>query len=103
MTSYQDISGSRCSSRSLHCPSMTGRRMMPESQLRKTKTQQTNLEARPKRSHGPKANFGKLNSLVLFDKAPHDKLCKEVPNYKLMSPAVVAERLKIELPQPGTF
>ena len=33
----------------------------------------------------------KLNNLVLFDKATYDKLCKEVPNYKLITPAVVSE------------
>uniref|UniRef100_A0A8C0I490 40S ribosomal protein S25 n=1 Tax=Balaenoptera musculus TaxID=9771 RepID=A0A8C0I490_BALMU len=38
---------------------------------------------------------GKLNNLVLFDKATYEKLCKEVPNYKLVTPAVVSERLKI--------
>ncbi|XP_037064144.1 40S ribosomal protein S25-like [Peromyscus leucopus] len=32
----------------------------------------------------------KLDNLILFD-----KLCKEVPNYKLITPAVVSERLKI--------
>merc|ERR1712168_1251910 len=37
----------------------------------------------------------KLNNLVLFDKATYDKLHKEVPNYKLITPAVVSERLKI--------
>uniref|UniRef100_A0A8D0EA03 40S ribosomal protein S25 n=1 Tax=Salvator merianae TaxID=96440 RepID=A0A8D0EA03_SALMN len=37
----------------------------------------------------------KLNNLVLFDKATYDKLCKEVPNYKLITPAVVSERLRI--------
>ncbi|XP_038934114.1 small ribosomal subunit protein eS25-like [Rattus norvegicus] len=37
----------------------------------------------------------KLNNLVLFDKATYDKLCKEVPNYKLITPCVVSERLKI--------
>jgi len=36
----------------------------------------------------------KLNNLVLFDKAAYDKLCK-VPSYKLITPAVVSERLKI--------
>ena len=36
-----------------------------------------------------------LNNLVLFDKATYDKLYKEVPNYKLITPAVVSERLKI--------
>jgi len=33
--------------------------------------------------------------LVLFDKATYDKLYKEVPSYKLITPAVVSERLKI--------
>uniref|UniRef100_A0A2K6GS08 40S ribosomal protein S25 n=1 Tax=Propithecus coquereli TaxID=379532 RepID=A0A2K6GS08_PROCO len=37
----------------------------------------------------------KLNNLILFDKATYDKLCKEVPNYKLITPAVVSKRLKI--------
>ena len=32
----------------------------------------------------------KLNSLVLFDTATYDKLCKEVPNYKRVTPAVVS-------------
>jgi len=37
----------------------------------------------------------KLNNLALFDKATYDKLKKEVPSYKLITPAVVSERLKI--------
>merc|ERR1711893_374000 len=37
----------------------------------------------------------KLNNLVLFDKATYDKLMKEVPSYKLITPSVVSERLKI--------
>merc|ERR1712071_571980 len=37
----------------------------------------------------------KLNNLVLFDKATHDEFHKEVPAYKLITPAVVSERLKI--------
>merc|ERR1712119_197047 len=37
----------------------------------------------------------KLNNLVLFDKATHDKLLKEVPSYKLITPSVVSERLKL--------
>ncbi|XP_038166701.1 40S ribosomal protein S25-like [Arvicola amphibius] len=39
---------------------------------------------------------GKFNNPVLFDKATHDKLCKEVPNCKLFTPAVVPERLKVQ-------
>merc|ERR1719352_72609 len=37
----------------------------------------------------------KLNNLVLFDKATYDKLYKEVPTYKLITPSVVSERLKV--------
>merc|ERR1712076_144840 len=37
----------------------------------------------------------KLNNLVLFDKDTYDKLVKEVPSYKLITPSVVSERLKI--------
>eukprot|EP00178_Gracilaria_changii_P006478 TRINITY_DN2122_c0_g2_i1.p1 TRINITY_DN2122_c0_g2~~TRINITY_DN2122_c0_g2_i1.p1 ORF type:complete len:128 (-),score=30.28 TRINITY_DN2122_c0_g2_i1:9-362(-) len=37
----------------------------------------------------------KLNNLVLFDAATYDKLLKEVPSYKLITPSVVSERLKV--------
>lgn len=37
----------------------------------------------------------KLNNLVLFDKGTYDKFLKEVPSYKLITPSVVSERLKI--------
>merc|ERR1719228_669802 len=37
----------------------------------------------------------KLNNLVLFDKATYDKLYNEVPTYKLITPAIVSERLKV--------
>merc|ERR1712217_179564 len=37
----------------------------------------------------------KLNNLILFDKATYDKLYKEVPSYKLITPSGVSERLKI--------
>ncbi|XP_054843528.1 40S ribosomal protein S25-like [Eublepharis macularius] len=37
----------------------------------------------------------KFNNLVLFNEAMYNKLCKEVPNYKLITPAVISERLKI--------
>ncbi|KAL8194332.1 UNVERIFIED_CONTAM: hypothetical protein K2H54_015156 [Gekko kuhli] len=37
----------------------------------------------------------KLDKLVLFNKMAYNKLCKEVPNYKLVSAAIVSERLKI--------
>merc|ERR1712001_409320 len=37
----------------------------------------------------------KLNNLVLLDKATYDKLLKEVPTYKLITPSIVSERLKV--------
>mmetsp|Transcript_26461 Transcript_26461/g.69548 ORF Transcript_26461/g.69548 Transcript_26461/m.69548 type:complete len:113 (-) Transcript_26461:37-375(-) len=37
----------------------------------------------------------KLANLVLFDKATYDKMLKEIPKAKLITPAVVSERLKI--------
>ena len=38
----------------------------------------------------------KLNNLVLFDKGTYDKLYKEVPTYKLITPSIVSERLKVD-------
>ncbi|KAF0879649.1 RS25 protein, partial [Crocuta crocuta] len=40
--------------------------------------------------------WDKLNDLVLFDKATYNQLHKEVPNYTLITPAVVSERLEIQ-------
>merc|ERR1712203_793331 len=37
----------------------------------------------------------KLNNLVLFDKNTYDKLLKEVPTSKLITPSIVSERLKV--------
>merc|ERR1711981_129194 len=37
----------------------------------------------------------KLNNLVLFDKGTYDKLIKEVPTYKLITPSIVSGRLKV--------
>ena len=37
----------------------------------------------------------KLNNLVLFDKPTYDKMLKEVPTYKLITPSIVSERMKV--------
>merc|ERR1719192_2146626 len=50
-------------------------------------------KAKKKKSKGKTRD--KLNNLVLFDKATYDKLIKEVPTYKLITPAIVSERLKV--------
>ncbi|RKO97991.1 hypothetical protein CXG81DRAFT_6210, partial [Caulochytrium protostelioides] len=37
----------------------------------------------------------KANNAVVFDKATHDKLLKEVPTYKMVSVSVLVDRLRI--------
>merc|ERR1712130_1032978 len=37
----------------------------------------------------------KLQNMCLFDKPTYDKVLKEVPNYKLITPAIVSDRMKI--------
>ncbi|CAE8597814.1 unnamed protein product, partial [Polarella glacialis] len=37
----------------------------------------------------------KLANLVMFDKATYDKMLKEIPKAKLITPSVVSERLKV--------
>merc|ERR1712042_359566 len=74
---------------------------MPPKQQQK---QQTSKKPAAKAGSGGKAKKkkwskgkvrDKLNNLVLFDKATYDKLYKEVPSYKLITPSVVSERLKV--------
>ncbi|KAI9168448.1 40S ribosomal protein S25 [Blastocladiella emersonii ATCC 22665] len=37
----------------------------------------------------------KANNAVVFDKATYDKLFKEVPTYRLITPSVLVDRLRI--------
>ena len=37
----------------------------------------------------------KANNAVVFDKITYDKLLKEVPTYKLVTPSVLVDRLRI--------
>uniref|UniRef100_A0A3Q2PP25 40S ribosomal protein S25 n=1 Tax=Fundulus heteroclitus TaxID=8078 RepID=A0A3Q2PP25_FUNHE len=73
------------------------RRNMPPKQERKKDTGKSKKDKDPVNKSGGKAKKkkwskgkvrDKLNNLVLFDKATYDKLYKEVPNYKLITPAV---------------
>ena len=81
---------------SLCRPRTTRRRKMLESRPRKTKDPVNKSGGKAKKKKWSKGKVrDKLNNLVLFDKATYDKLCKEAPNYKLITPAVVSERLKI--------
>jgi len=53
-------------------------------------------EERPKKKKWSKAKTReKVQNLVVFDKATYDKLLKDIPPSKLLTPAVVSERLKI--------
>ena len=42
-----------------------------------------------------------MNNLVRCDKGTYDKLYKEVPTHKLITPFIVSERLKFVDPSPG--
>ncbi|KAJ4836864.1 hypothetical protein Tsubulata_030744, partial [Turnera subulata] len=37
----------------------------------------------------------KVNNMVLFDQATYDKLLSEVPKYKLVTPSVLSDRMRI--------
>ncbi|GAA0151526.1 ribosomal protein [Lithospermum erythrorhizon] len=37
----------------------------------------------------------KVNNMVLFDKATYDKLISEAPKFKLITPSILSDRLRI--------
>nr|ABK23839.1 unknown [Picea sitchensis]ABK25376.1 unknown [Picea sitchensis]ACN40843.1 unknown [Picea sitchensis] len=37
----------------------------------------------------------KVNNMVLFDQATYDKLISEAPKYKLITPSILSDRLRI--------
>merc|ERR1712158_186250 len=37
----------------------------------------------------------KLQNMCLFDKPTYDRVLKEVPNYKVITPSIVSDRMKI--------
>lgn len=37
----------------------------------------------------------KVNNLVLFDQATYDKLIAEVPKYKMITPSILCDRLRL--------
>ncbi|KAK7797863.1 hypothetical protein U0070_010627 [Myodes glareolus] len=87
----------------LHSPSFI---MLPEEDnMKKDDRKSAKKDKGPVNESGGKAKKkkwskgkvqGKLNILVLFDTATYDKLHEEVPNCKLIPPAVVPERLKVQ-------
>merc|ERR1712226_842498 len=51
-------------------------------------------QAKVKRRSGPKVR-DKLQNAALFDKTTWDKFKKEVPGYKVITPSIVSERMKV--------
>lgn len=39
----------------------------------------------------------KVNNMVLFDKATYDKLLSEAPKFKLITPSILSDRLRVTL------
>merc|ERR1711921_47079 len=80
-------------------------KMPPKKVDSKAKTPAKSQKAKPAGSGGKakkkKWSKGKvrdkLNNAVLFDAATYDKFYKEVPTYKLITPSVVSERLKVRV------
>lgn len=65
------------------------------------KTKEAKLKAAMGSSRGRKKKWSKakshekLNSMVLFDKKTYDKMLKDVPKMKLITPSIVSDRLKV--------
>ena len=65
------------------------------------KSKEAKLKAAMAGGKGRKKKWSKgkvkeqLNNAVLFDKASWDKLLKEIPKAKLITPAIITERIKV--------
>merc|ERR1719510_39587 len=71
-------------------------RRIPRHQLRPQKKKEGGSGGKAKKKKWSKGKTrDKLNNLVLFDKNTYDKLYKEAPTYKLITPSIVSERLKV--------
>merc|ERR1719454_2122695 len=67
--------------------------MAPKAQ--KSKEQKAAAAAAGGKKGKKKWSKGKLKNNVMWDKATVDKLTKEIPKAKLITPATVSERLKV--------
>eukprot|EP01135_Chromosphaera_perkinsii_P002316 Nk52_evm102s221 gene=Nk52_evmTU102s221 len=65
----------------------------PKSKEAKAKAAMAGGKAKKKKWNKGKVR-DKLNNAVLFEQAAYDKLIKEVPTYKLITPAIISERMK---------
>merc|ERR1711881_118373 len=89
---------SRVSSRTYRKTQKLYRDVMP---AKVQKSKEAKAKAAASSSKGKKKKWSKgkvrdkLQNLALFDKATYDKFTKEVPAYKLITPSIVSERMKI--------
>jgi len=71
--------------------------------VQKTKEQKAKAAMAGSRANAKKKKWSKgktrekLQNAVLYDKATLDKLEKEVPKYKVITPSVVSDRLKVSV------
>jgi small subunit ribosomal protein S25e len=71
--------------------------------VQKTKEQKAKAAMAGSRANAKKKKWSrgktreKLTNAVLFDKSTADKLEKEVPKYKVITPSVVSDRLKVSV------
>merc|ERR1712165_407194 len=74
-----------------------GKKMPPKIQ----KSKEAKAKAAMSSGKGKKKKWSKgkvrdkLVNMALFDKATYDKFVKEVPKYKLITPSIVSERMKV--------
>ena len=75
--------------------------------VQKTKEQKAKAAQAGSRANAKKKKWSKgktrekLANAVLFDKATVDKLEKDVPKYKVITPSVISDRLKISVALAG--
>merc|ERR1712076_236241 len=88
---------SRVSSRTYRLDQKNYSKMPPKIQ----KSKEAKAKAAMSSGKGKKKKWSKgkvrdkLVNMALFDKATYDKFVKEVPKYKLITPSIVSERMKV--------
>merc|ERR1711957_784311 len=83
-----------CFSLRVLLPTMGANKVVQKSKEAKMKAAMAGGKSKKKKWSKGKVKE-KLANLVMFDKGTYDKLLKEIPKAKLIPPAVVSERLKV--------
>merc|ERR1712190_404744 len=83
-----------CETKPSPAPAMGANKVVQKSKEAKMKAAMAGGRSKKKKWSKGKVKE-KLANLVMFDKATYDKLMKEIPKAKLITPSVVSERLKV--------